>query len=708
MTLCECIKVHRSDLFIKHFDSVYQSMLSSSHEKEFSLNSQQFQQILKAIFQYDGHIELEYMMKRFERIEKTVLLNHRFLGATFMNYISIGVCRLLIQQNYHLDENDDNDHYAFVGILTKQVVMNGDLELFDRICHDYLDHTNNKNNINFERTMDDDWHSWGSCKDLFNNNQSKYDILFYMVKKLIGYSLVDLRSELFIIAMECDKNNQEIIKWIRYSYDSKDDFIKLCQQHKRVISSIEMYATTHTLELIEFKLQSPPVMSTVAAKFGNLDFLSHMYDMKEYKYLFDRAQLAASLSDGHLECANFLMKIKAKEVKESEHSYTHIFWTIHPSIMSLDLVKRLVDSQCQMMDFTGLIESAIKSNQPETLEFILSLLKEVSSQELKELGTRFVLVSLKVDNQTITEMLLDKFFSSEDQQPQTFKIQFNDNKICYAPLLSLFNKGHSIEIKQPKQTALILCFLFLPKVVQLLIDRLSLERVPPWVILASVNHPDFNDQSDYKLLKHTISIIHPHTQEDLIMYQQIMNLTCRIGLIKVVECLGDWVWQFGVSLFRTALEYKHIQLAYYIGQSIATHCDDMTLMDLLPSLHFIHGEQDFEMFWNLLKPITSNASHVSIATYNYKAYKNSQRHRITNTIDRIIKHYTRYYNGPEKDEFEMIPIKIYSNLRLPLDPFNINHLYTNYRDCPVIDFSDFNIDQYYIQNIELGIIPFNN
>ncbi|EGG22856.1 hypothetical protein DFA_04986 [Cavenderia fasciculata] len=700
MTLCECIKVNRSDLFIKHFDSVYQSMLSYSNEKEFSFNSQVFEKILKTIFEYDGHVELEYLLKRFGGIEMTKLRS-MMLRVGFV-IPPIGLCRLLIQQNYHLKlDMNDKDVFTFVGNLTKHVMMNGDLEMFDRICNDYFDHTIINQNLIF-------YHHWGSFKDLINklnnqqqqlhttnnkdnnNIQSKYIKIFYMVNKLIGYG-IDLRSTLFVDALE-GGNNQEIIKWIKDSFDEKESFVKLFQQ-SQVLTLIERYATTNTLELIEFKLESPRLLSIDAAQFGNLDFLTYMYDMKEYNYLFGNGQLEASLTEGHLECANFLVTCAVKEGAEVE------FGDIHPSIMSLDLVKRLVDSQCQMLDFDGLIESAIESNQPETLEFIFSQLENVDSQMREDFSiyTRLVLLSLKIDNPKITEILLDKLFS--DQPPQTFHLNSKGNDLCYGPLLSLFNKGHSIEIlplSRKKRLSKVT-----PQAVQLLIDRLSIESVPPWVILASIHHPDFND---YKLLKDTISLINQYPEEEVYQYKKLQYLYSN-GLIKVIECFGDWIWEFGDSLFRTALEYNQIQMALYISQLISSRFQQLDDYEgILYSLLDIDNDQDFEMIWDALKPFTTSSSHVIHAIMSVNNFVYSQRHRVTNTIDRVIKHYTRYYNGAaEKGQFKMTPIKITNEHGGCL---HFNHLYNNYRDCPVIDFTDFNVDSYLEDNHKEGIFPF--
>ncbi|EGG22847.1 hypothetical protein DFA_04977 [Cavenderia fasciculata] len=714
VSLCECIKVNRSDLFIKHFDSVYQSMLSYSNEKEFSFNNKTFKQILNTIFQYDGHVELDYLLQRFGRIKMTVLRDG-FIKPP------INVFRLLIQHNYHLPEKNDNetDHAIFVDVLTRLAVFNGELEMFDRIFNDYFDHNSDKfsfyvdkrsfkgliNKLNNQQHTTNNNNNNNNNGD--NNNQSKYYVIFYMVKKLLSFG-VDLRSLLFIDALECD-NNQEIIKWIRDSFDSKEqgngtveDFNQLFQHY--LLFPIEKYATTNTLKLIEFNqlVSSSNRLSTRAAQFGNLDFLSYMYDMKQYQYLFEKTQLHDSLSGPHLECANFLMTIAVKE------GYTKLqCWSIDPSIMSLDLVKRLVEIQCQMMSFSGLIESAIKSNQPETLEFILSLLKD-ENMEFFDSDEKFVIMSLALDDPVITEMLLDRFFSSEDRPPKTFTVEYIDKKICYAPLLSLFNKGHSIEFN-PLEYYTSNPSIVSQKVVQLCLEHLSIERVPPWVILVSVNHPDFNDQGDYKLLKDTLSLINQYPEEDMQELQHdVLNEACRMGLVKVVECFGDWAWKFGDSLFRTAMEYKQTQMALFLGQAITTHFKEMDtnrLELILNYFYFIDDDQDFEMIWDVLQPLTSNSSYVSRAI-TYSRFKFSKRSSKTKTIDRFIKHYTRYYNSPEKDQFKMTPIRI-TNRDQSFDPFNIHHLYTNYRDCPVIDFSDFNVDKYYIQNNELGVIPFN-
>ncbi|EGG22846.1 hypothetical protein DFA_04976 [Cavenderia fasciculata] len=659
VTLCECIKVYRNDLFIKHFDSVYQSVSKDQH-----------------------------------------------------NYH-------LLDENEDVDDEDtNNDHNSFVGILTRHVVLNGDLEMFDRICKDHLDDISNKcgfysqwesfgNLINKLTTQQQ--HSTNNNEN--NSNESKYEIIFEMVSKLILFGCLDLRSNLFIGALECD-NNQEIIKWIRDSFDdSKEGFKKLCQE-SNVFQSIERYATTSTLELIDFKLQllnSPILLSNRASLHGNLDFLTYMYDIKEFKPLFQHdscAQLQVSLLGGHLECANFLITVT------KQGGVPLLYRMIDPLIMSLDLVKRLVDSQCKITDFDGLIESAIKLNQPETLEFIL--LQRVT--DTHAIYKKFVTMSLGVNNPIITEMLLDKFFSSsEGRPPQTFIVDYNDDNICYGPLLLLFNKGHTIEISPFNSLTNVRTKRYQiptsPQTIQLLIDRLSIEsgNIQPWVILSSVKHPDFKNT---KLLRDTISVINQHHRQDLGLFKRILRYDilpelCKKGLVQVVECFESIEGLFlecGVRLFGTALQHKHIQLALFIGQMIATQFKKMDDLkpQILASFYFIDNDQDFEMMWDVIQPWTSPSLFVTKAISSSANFAFSQRHRVTNTIDRIIKHYTRYYNGPEKDQYNMTPLAL--NNELEIDPLNIHHLFNYYRDCPVIDFTDFNIDQYYIQTD--GIIPF--
>ncbi|EGG14752.1 hypothetical protein DFA_11012 [Cavenderia fasciculata] len=695
VTLCQCIILNRTDLFIKHFDSVYQSSLLSSssslNEKEESIyKSETFKQILNTIFEYDGYVALEYLFKRFGGIEKSTLRSIVF-GNVFAHPVPIGLCRLLIRYNYHLPDSRDNetDHFIFIGQLTRHVVMNGDVEMFDRICRDYLDDISN---IGF-------YGQWGSFADLINklnnqqkqqhhttitNNQSKYDIIFDMVSELLLFGQ-DLRLVLFLDALEC-LNNQEIIRWIIDSYDvGREGFIKMFQQ-SRVVGYIERYANKSTLELIEFKLSSP-LVSTEATRYGNLDFLSYMYDAEEFNYLFNNTHLQTSLFRGQLECTNYLMTIAAKQGVTSLLKYGKI----NPSIVSLDLVKRLVECQCQMADLNQLVESIILSNQPETLRFILNL-----QQHHGEIDMNLVSLSLRVDNTVITEMLLDLF---SGDQSQTFTLS-QDNNLFYGPLLSLFNRGHTVQFELNEevhdttrnQTPIS------PETVQLLIDRLSIGRIPPRVLLSSLKHPHFKH---IKELGETLSRFNMLYQDGirslrlLQIIQVFLTELCKKTLDNSIELLKDWVQEFGDLIFQTSIQHHQIQLATDIGQLFSTSHNEEEMSEkkvflILDTFFEIENDQDFEMIWQSFLPVTTSSFYVSKMISQSTNFLFSQRHRVTDTLDRIIKQYTRHYNGPERDQFNMTPIKI--NNELTMDPLNIHHLFTNYRDCPIIDFTDFNLE----------------
>ncbi|EGG22855.1 hypothetical protein DFA_04985 [Cavenderia fasciculata] len=93
-------------------------------------------------------------------------------------------------------------------------------------------------------------------------------------------------------------------------------------------------------------------------------------------------------------------------------------------------------------------------------------------------------------------------------------------------------------------------------------------------------------------------------------------------------------------------------------------------------------------------------------------YPTSNRSQISNTIDRVIQNYSRFYNGPERDQYQMQPLRLYNpnNIHTSRDPFNTYYIISKYRHDPqfnqIINFNDFDINQFYNKNQSIGLIPF--
>ncbi|EGG22854.1 hypothetical protein DFA_04984 [Cavenderia fasciculata] len=654
ISLKECIIVNRTDLFIKHFDQVFKSV---------NRDQDNFNSLLITALKNQW---------RPTKSSLSILMNH----ITYFQ--PTGYAHLVLWLP----------------------VTTGDLEMFDHICQLVLDPVPNGTLI---------FPSYGYCDHLpfsfkhvinklnqhqqhttnnNNNNESKYEIIYYMVNKLKEYGM-DIRGNLFVDALKCD-NNQEIIKWIKDSYEKKEGFI----------------------------------------------------EQESYSFSI---MVQTALDKGHLEYFNILIQT-IERIVIGIHYYGRIkVESVNPSIMTFNLVTRLFANQYLQVSVTELALIAIKAKQFDILQHILNLYR---AQEGYLDTNRLIFGALCIDDTTNIEYLLNRYYNNDDDAEPTTRsksFQVTTDNICDMmpqPLEYLYSLGHSLDIRM-EQSQSVLAILKQEKkvpsleILQLIIKYQPIATIHPSDILSRFGYCD----DDIHLLKDALSLV-----SDIAFYdikRDTLIKASKNGLVKTVECLVSNVHSFEDS-FSSAIKYKQIKVAKYLtnecislvhfieeeeeeDEIITPEAEEEVYNNLfseflggsgqsnkeiwetihariLPSFYYIGDDETFESFWNDFKSFsTTNSSVVSKLLEESPFDTRYYRRQISNTIDRIILNYSRFYNGPERDQYQMQPLQLPN----PSHPFNTYYIISKYRHDPqfnqIINFNDFDINQFYIKNNNLLI-----
>ncbi|EGG22845.1 hypothetical protein DFA_04975 [Cavenderia fasciculata] len=688
ISLNECILLHRTDLFIKHFDQAYQNMKSLSDT--FSVS---YIYILTSIFKRSNSVAFRFILQRIGVFDYTTI-KVALVGIGFEK-LSKEMLQILFDNNYHLVNkvNKQEDltilDHRFIQSLVYLCVTHGDVEMFDRVCDDVL------RPVYYNRSKSQPPSKFDQ-QDFLVNTQlvkefkegSRYQIIFHMVTRSLESGL-DLRHELLIAALECS-NNQEVLKWIKDSFKNPQEFVDF---HHHSYRSIQQWATTDTLKMIDYQLPSnDSKVSTVAARKGNLDYLLYLCDSLGYND-FEPSHLNASLKQGHLQCAYFFNNVL--KTKQGVGRCSHrLDGDIDISIISLDLVKQLVENPYICIEYQPLVESIIKANQLETLVYLFTIEAQNGgpSKLIGHLNVNDIIVSaLCVSNEKILEYILQSFINSSI----TIRIPFQNVPLISVTALECFlSKDHKVMLPGNYTMGLDWCAAILSiDIVQLITKYQSIQSIPSLILLTSLAQSD----SNIELLRDNLSyVVHPITKDhfcfDAIVdtRRQIFDNVCTKGFVQVATCLvGEFVknsWVYGYFPLHYALEHNHHQIAYTIAQSFSqsissTLVDDVTSAGWIQSFYYITNGQEFETMWNLFKPWTTNSLIVSsVLRYPSPHYLGeSRRNYITDTIDRIITHYGKFYNGPEKEQYQMKPLELdFDTKRERIKPLSLCYLLTNH------------------------------
>ncbi|EGG22851.1 hypothetical protein DFA_04981 [Cavenderia fasciculata] len=491
-SLNEYIVLNQTDLFIQQF-----MRIDTTNENPFFKSN--FNQLLFNILKYENQVAFEFVVGRLRGLAHDFVqfVSNQWKPMGFGFGIHPGVEPIKWEPTKksvtillpHVKGCKSAMLYSVLFLLVP--VSCGDLELFNQICKDILDlnqkerfyynsnhitfkdliynndTTNNNNNQNNNNNPNNNNN---------NNNQSKYEIIYYIVNKLKNDYDMDLRRNLFVDALECSRqNNQEILKWIKDSFggNSIDKFDFYDRDYLFLAPIVERYASLETLKLLEFPPNFFP-MSTNAAKYGNKDFLSYMAT-KNYKYLYQYAQIETALKEGHLDCVYLLNDaiLKFDELGEKGYCRIDLFLidSIHPSIMSLDLVKLLGANPFLKLTVQALALSAISAKQLDTLDQILSQCNTsqcvLSDQDKNNLVVGALYVA---DNTAIIEYLLNRFYpNSSSTSPVTFQVSSdNFDNISPQSLEYLSLKNHQLVKVSPS--------IFAPSIKKQLNDTSSLAK----------------------------------------------------------------------------------------------------------------------------------------------------------------------------------------------------------------------------------------
>ncbi|EGG15298.1 hypothetical protein DFA_10132 [Cavenderia fasciculata] len=705
VSLQEFIRINRTDWFIDHFDRVYDTIKLGCKDDNGVVKLDHdivFKDLLDVIVKRDDSIALKFMLKRFKFTLQTIM------QSVYHNRgeqpISIEVYQVLKRYNYiNATAYDINvgDSLWYINNLVICVINSGDIAIFDQFCIDCLDPIKSIFNINYVRAYDDVFiniiNKLNNNNDNNNNNNNNNSIIFHMVERLLNLG-IDLRGPLFINAMKYS-NNQEILNWIKNSFDSFDMFVDFYHQSNRWI---ERLASMDTLKLIDYrepKYNSFNISSAKASADGNLDYLRYMVNQND-QYLFKMSHLENALVKGQLKCVNFIIDAISQYAQPG--GQTTKCSTIDASIMSLDLVQRLVNNPNIEIDYYELIRSSI--DRPDILEYLLSL------------GSFSVDIepSLFLQDPKSIQLLLNQ--PHLDQPTRVLLFMKKIPNIQTRPLELLYFRGHSLEIlcqenmMQPPnwrgaQVADI-------EVLQLIIKHQSIQSLSPWIIMTRYSQYD----DHIELLKDAI-VAELAKNEPIHIdgaVHQVFNTACKNGLIKVVECFDDYIGSFAMGGFEIALANNQIQVAKYLGQELAKifskklqtkETTQRVILSILSVLNRVEDDQVFEYFWNLFKALTTNSVLVSRAIGFPSHNRSNNRHLTTNRVDRMIKHYGQYYNGCERDEYQMKPLTLLYGYQAVV----INHIITKYQNDVLvnqfIDIKSFDYFEYYKYDLKLCLIP---
>ncbi|EGG22806.1 DENN domain-containing protein [Cavenderia fasciculata] len=713
-SLHECIILNRTDLFIKHFNQVYKSFKSISKDDD------TFKEILELIFKYDRTIEFEYLLKRIQPI---------FEGSLIRSMIKKPPCikmtQILVHHNYHLPlstyDDDPRYYYQFSMNLIQVAIESCDVRLFNQIFqHVKALVETEKINSNFKQQH----LLFSDAIKLLQDRGQGYEILFNMVKQLMGLNL-DHRANLFRYALELD--NLDVIEWIKDSYadSNPQEFVQLCQHYDELI---ERFASTLALRLINYQVPPKSTQKTTynAEKYGNLDYILFLFHHLQYFSYFDsnirRQQLSTALENGHLECARFIIEAKIflhqSIVKKEEETgpvvrLKPLPFKIDPSIMSLDLVKRIIGTPRIDRQYQVLIESSIVANIPDALEYILSRLP-VSGRYGFKVDDLLVYALRHPTNPQIMDLLLDKFCPSKDIPINVYEKDINH--LSPIPLERFYAKNYILAINDPikwNYQGFIISPTMSADAIQLILKHQPIDTVPLWMIYLSFTHQQDNLQLLQDSMKREVS------QEKVTYHfatiRAVLEIACANGLLEVVDCIISAtpdILYVGAMYFQKAIENNHIQVAKCIALAYLPSkyfTSKLAFSLILSSLYHIVDDLDFVYFWDLFQSITTNFDNVSRMLYSSPLIFKSQQHRVTNTIDRVIHHYGRYYNGPEKDQFKMEPLK----LRNDVPDFVVGYIILKYyqnnnygEDLNHIDFKSFDY-KIYLQSNNISLLMFN-
>ncbi|EGG15293.1 hypothetical protein DFA_10127 [Cavenderia fasciculata] len=638
-TLEEFIRINRIDLFIDHFDRVYDAMKQYSIGGKVDHNDI-FKSILIRIFKNDHSDALDFILERLTFDHRTVMS-----ALQLEKSMSIEMYQVLKKRNYHIIVNSNKkEEFVFIKSMIYCHIKSGDIAIL-----------------------------------------MEYDI--------------DCRLSLFMVAIET--SNQEILRRIKDSFKSLEEFQDFYHVKNQ---TIERWATMDTLKLIEYK---PPLSfehhnqpSTEPSQFGNVDFLKYIYNIgrDDHAYLYQKPHLSVSLQYGQLDCALFLI--------ESHYSDIKVSGTIDSTIMSLDLVRRLFESPTiQINNLDELLGSIVKANQPDTLAYALTFDMEMNSIY------QLVIPSLRFEDATMTKMLLDRFTEIGPTQFSFLSDRFT--AIQPQPLELLYAMGHSL------RTTPQFLVMYPPEwddtplssqIIQIVSYYQPIhETIPPWVIMTRYTQYDDN----IELLKEAISHVQDNSTNETICI--LLEIACKNGLIKVVECIPSlYAWENGsTSIFQTAVDNQQYQVAYYLAETFiktfAGKVDQSHLVNtpqlILVALNRVDDDRAFQTLWNIFKPFTTNSELVSNALGSLLKVNLANRHLTTNRLDRMIEQYGQFYNGCEKDEYQMKPLQLtYQSYRS-----NVNHILTKYlnstKTTKFLELKQFDYSEYYRQNIKLCLIP---
>ncbi|EGG22857.1 hypothetical protein DFA_04987 [Cavenderia fasciculata] len=192
------------------------------------------------------------------------------------------------------------------------------------------------------------------------------------------------------------------------------------------------------------------------------------------------------------------------------------------------------------------------------------------------------------------------------------------------------------------------------------------------------------------------------------------------GLVKVVQCLPSFDFGGFVDSFTEAAKNNQFKVTDYLARecfskntNILQGAQDDKKIKLLNALYYVSSDETrFESYWNDFKALTTNSKMVSQLLTLPPFYSTFNRCQISNVIDWTLKNYSRFYDGPERDQYQMQPLQLSNpdnTTDYYLHPFNTYYIISKYKHDPqfnqIINFNDFDINQFYFNNIRFGLIP---
>ncbi|EGG20976.1 hypothetical protein DFA_00845 [Cavenderia fasciculata] len=375
-SLYDYIKFNQTDLFIKHFDRLYQLILlvdnqSKRYKRNKSLDLsflnnnyiERLYWLFDIIFEKNNHVAMKYL------IDRLAIAKQHF--QSYKPYFAISHYQITTEMfNVLRDANFSTTVPFLQHEMINVLVRLGDYDQLES----YLSKLDNPTLSSSSSSSSSSRHPFKKSFSYLlanninnnnnnNNNNDNKDYILRIIDIFKRYS-INVIEDVLIGALE--SNHLGMIKWVIENVPEKK-LIVYCQDHV-IFGVLETHCKKEVLEMLPIQLIPPYAcfdwrMGREAVKQGNFDFLEyfispHHDNSHEFELLID------TLAYGRLDCFELILsKYQQKNIQMDQT----IIDKIHPTLFSIEFVSRLIGLGFNVHLFNGTLQAAIQSNQLDTL-----------------------------------------------------------------------------------------------------------------------------------------------------------------------------------------------------------------------------------------------------------------------------------------------------------------------------------------------------